>query len=804
MEEPTVLDYVKSLLKDWRRLPTRLQEITQSRSPDTAGEGGTVVPADEVTKAHLAESLARSEAAPSETTAAPLSARSQSLSVESTSFDVPAREFQAVSQPLSRTARLAILSSLSSLILALFAQLALEPPNPNASLGVFLYGVAAIVLLFASLRSYLVLPGLFGEAIYSPSTPRPQGAGREPSPPATLVEGEAKKSLPFADSDVEWDFRLHLTAFGGGLVSAALAFLTFGGGDFTPLNLTLWTIAILLTVRAFYPLHILRLEWLSKLIRWFQKGEWQVQINRWMVLWFLTALLLLFFRFYRLAEVPPEMVSDHAEKLLDVADVLDGKWHIFYPRNTGREAFQMFLTAAMAKLFGTGLSFLSLKLGTTIAGLMTLVYLYLLGKEIANRRVGLFAMTLGGVSYWLNVITRVGLRFSLYPLFVAPTLYYLIRALRRPNAKDFILCGFFLGLGLHGYSPFRVVPLVVLAAVALALIHRTTPQHRRALLIGLMIIVMISLIVFLPLLRYTLQNPEMFFYRGLTRLTDIEKPLDRPAVQIFFNNLWRALIMFFWDNGSVWVVSIPGRPALSVVSAALFFLGSLLVLMRYLRRFAWQDLFLLVSIPLLLLPSVLSLAFPDENPILNRTSGAIIPVFILAALALEALIRPFEVAFRNGWRRSLGWLLALCLLGLSMGQDYDLIFRQYYTQYAQSAWNTSQMGKIIHQFASTIGTPDTAWVVAYPYWVDTRLVGINAGFPLKDYAIWPDQLEETLAYEGPKLFIVKPEDSAGIEALQRLYPSGSWQEQRSPWEGKNFYIYFVPPTTTLMPGESNP
>lgn len=792
MEEPTVLDYLKSLLKDWRRLPARLQELTRSRSSDAGGEGEPIVSVDRVAQTTLTQQIDQAEAAPSETTAARPFAQSEPLSEETSLMSEPARSFALAAQPLSRTARLAILSSLSSLILALFAQVSLEPPNPNATLGALLYGVAAIVLLFASLRSYLVLPGRSGE---TPSrlTSLPEDEGNRLSPPTPLP----------GDGEVE-AFHLHLPAFGGALVSAALAFLAFGGGVFTPLNLILWGLAILLTVRAFYPLSLFRLEWLRGILCWLQEPEWRVRITRWTILLFFTFLVLLFFRFYRLAEVPPEMVSDHAEKLLDVAEVLDGKWHIFYPRNTGREAFQMFLTAAMAKLFGTGLSFLSLKLGTSIAGLMTLLYLYLLGKEIANRRVGLFAMTLAGISYWLNVITRVGLRFSLYPLFVAPTLYYLIRALRRPNPRDFILCGFFLGLGLHGYSPFRVVPLIVLVAVGLALLHGATSHRRRAMLIGFMIIVMVSLIVFLPLLRYTLQNPEMFFYRGLTRVTDLEKPLDRPAMQIFFNNLWRALIMFFWNNGNVWVVSIPGRPALSVVSAALLFIGGWLVLVRYLRRFAWPDLFLLISIPLLLLPSVLSLAFPDENPILNRTSGAIIPVFLFVALGMEALIRPFEAAFQHGWRRSLGWLLAFCLLGLSMGQDYDLVFRQYATQYARSAWNTSQMGKIIQQFASTIGTPDTAWVVAYPHWVDTRLVGINAGFPLKDYAIWPDQLEMTLAYEGAKLFIVKPEDSAGLEALQRLYPWGSWQEQHSPWEGKSFYLYFVPPGTTLIPAEANP
>ncbi len=765
MEEPTVLDAVKSLLRDWRKLPDLLKQIAQTRSakPPLSADLSTA-PQEVSTTTPVSETQAREAGLKTDT----LDHSAQQK------IPLPAPPAEAVAQPLatpqrlSRAERLSLLSSLSALIVALFAQASLEPPHPNATLGAVLYAMAAALLIFSSFKSLLSLP-------------------------------------PLSDTTAEeCNFRLHLPAFGAALVSAILAFLTFGGGQFNTLNLLLWGVAIYLTVRAFYPLSILPFNGLrAALVAW-QKGEWQVRITRWTLLMFATALILLFFRFYRLAEVPPEMVSDHAEKLLDVADVLDGQWHIFFPRNTGREAFQMFLTAAMATLFGTGLSFLSLKLGTAIAGLVTLPYLYLLGKEIANRRVGWIAMTLAGVSYWLNVITRVGLRFSLYPLFVAPTLYYLIRALRRPNATDFILCGLFLGLGLHGYSPFRIVPLVVLIAIALALLHRATPQRRRDLLIGLMIVGIVSVIVFLPLLRYTLENPEMFFYRSLTRFTDLEKPLDRPAVEIFFNNLWKAMIMTFWNNGGVWVVSIPGRPALSVVSAALFFIGSLLVLFRYLRRFEWVDLFLLVSIPLLMLPSILSLAFPDENPILNRTAGAIIPVFILAALGLETLIRPFESAFRSGWRHSMGWLIAFALLALSMIQDYDLVFRQYQTLYAQSAWNTSQMGKVIQTFASTIGTADTAWVIAYPHWVDTRLVGINAGFPRKDYAIWPDQLTETLVFEGPKLFIVKPEDSAGLEALQQLYPSGSWQLQRSPYEGKDFYLYFVPPADLILPEAIHP
>jgi hypothetical protein len=106
---------------------------------------------------------------------------------------------------------------------------------------------------------------------------------------------------------------------------------------------------------------------------------------------------------------------------------------MFFPRNTGREGFQMYWTLLVAGVFGTGLSFLSLKLGTVLLGLLTLPYIYLLGVELGGRRLGLIALILFGIGYWPNLVSRIGLRFPLYPLFVAPCLFYLcgLRAFKK-------------------------------------------------------------------------------------------------------------------------------------------------------------------------------------------------------------------------------------------------------------------------------------------------------------------------------------------------------------------------------------
>jgi 4-amino-4-deoxy-L-arabinose transferase-like glycosyltransferase len=448
----------------------------------------------------------------------------------------------------------------------------------------------------------------------------------------------------------------------------------------------------------------------------------------------------------------------------------------------------MYWTLLVANVFGTGLSFLSLKIGTALLGLLTLPYIYLLGKELGGGRAGLFALFLFGIGYWPNLISRIGLRFPLYPLFVAPTLLYLIRGLRTRSRNDIILSGLFLGLGLHGYSPFRIMPFVVFAAFGLYFLHLKVKQERIQTLLWFVLLGFASLFVFLPLLRYSMDNPGIFSYRAFSRLGSVETPLPGPAWQIFFSNLWNALRMFNWDDGEIWVNSLPHRPALDVVTGALFIIGIVLMIARYIRNRDWRDLFLLISIPLLLMPSILSLAFPGENPALNRAGGAAVPAIIVSALALDGFVTGLGATKR---RQFIAYGLTGILLFASAYQNYDLVFNQFDTQFRAGAWNTSEMGKVIKEFDGKYGRTDTVWIVPFPYWVDTRLPGVWAGIPNRDFAMWTDNLATTVEAPYPKLFMFWPEDKVAEKTLTELYPNGVLSRYTSATPGKDFMIFFV-------------
>ena len=648
--------------------------------------------------------------------------------------------------------------SLAALVTALIAQVSLEPSqNRTAWVGIVLYAISLTFLVFAILHKAWSIP---------PNKP------------------EASQSFKVS---------IRLELFLVGVIFAAFAFVLFGSGEFGLLNTTLWVLSLVLILLAFWKREKIRSFDLASFWKNFLKDGFKVRITRWTIIVLAVIAVILFFNFYRLDSVPPEMLSDQAEKLLDVNDILNGQKPIYFPRNTGREVIHFYLTAAYIALFNLDVSFLNLKVVAVFANLLTLLFIYLLGKEFANKWVGLAAALFAGMAYWPLLFTRLALRIPYYPLFVAPVLFFLIRGLRRQNINDVLLTGLFLGLGLHGYTPFRIVPFLIVIGIMIYVLHQKKREQRLSGLFALVLVAFISLVVFIPLLRYWLANPELFAYRAFSRLTGMEVNLQGSPVLIFLQNFWKASVMFFWDNGVIWAHSVPGRPALEVISGGLYFIGVMSLLIRYVQERDWKDLLILISIPVLLMPSILSIAYPGENPSLNRTAGAMVPVFLIIGLAFEAIARTVRERAGNKVGNSAAILVILLLIVGSALGNFDLVFNQWATIYTASSWNTSEIGKVAALYIDSLGSPDTTYVVGYPHWVDSRLVAINAGAPGLDFAIFPEQIPETTRDPRSKMFFLSTLDISNQELLQESFEDGVLWRYDSSVENKDFMIFFVPP-----------
>ncbi len=644
----------------------------------------------------------------------------------------------------------------AALILALVAQFGLEMRPGSVVIPVLLFALAAGLALWAFWSYDVSIP------------------------------------LPAETQNRDWRITVRIPYASAGLAFALLTLLASGGNQFRTSATIFWILAFFCLLAAFWQGDISLDRLRRKLLDPFQAQHFRMSFEGWHLLLLGSLLLAAYFRFSQLDTVPFEMTSDHAEKLFDVMDVLDGQRPIFFLRNTGREAMQFYLAAATATIAGTGISYLTLKLGTALAGFLTLPFIYLFAKEIGGRWTGLLAMTFAGIAYWPNVLSRVGLRFPLYPLFAAPAMYLLVRGLRERRPNLLLLSGVAVGLSLHGYSPARALPLVIALGFALYIVHIRKQIDGRAASSAFIALTLVSLIVTLPLLRVLIDMPEPVLYRSLSRMGTIEAPYPDSPFRILIANLWKALLMFSWDDGVIWLVAIQRRPLLDWIMAGGMHLGALLVLVRYLRQRDWRDAYVLLSIPILLLPSVLALAFPIENPAPNRASATMIPVFTLAALPFAGLLQWGERAIQVR-RASLVSGIALALLiWVSALTNHNLVFNIYNSQHRRGTLNVSEAAAVVRGFADSVGSFESAYVIPFPHWFDTRLVGIEAGIPRRDFALRVEELDTVLPQPRPLLFLVKPEDEAALDRLRVLFPEAVISRYDSAFEGRDFMIVHVP------------
>ena len=99
------------------------------------------------------------------------------------------------------------------------------------------------------------------------------------------------------------------------------------------------------------------------------------------VFFLLIMAIAIFFRFYKLNQIPPGLYPDVAINGNDALHALKtGEFRVFYPENNGREGLFINLIALSFHLFGV--SVLSIKLVPAIIGVLTVLGMYFMVKEL--------------------------------------------------------------------------------------------------------------------------------------------------------------------------------------------------------------------------------------------------------------------------------------------------------------------------------------------------------------------------------------------------------------------------------------
>ncbi len=605
------------------------------------------------------------------------------------------------------------------------------------------------------------------------------------------------------------------------VISSLLLWLNTSGNHIPPRFIILWIISSLLWGIVFAPGDWNLLEWISEKIDGWRRMRWRG--GRWTIIAIVSIMILgASFRFTDLRNVPPEMTSDHVEKIQDAYRVYSGEYKIFFPNNGGREPLQMYLLAALSNLPGLGFDFFSLKALSALESLLTLPALLWMGLELLgdkrkklNQVTALLLTGLVAVSYWHVIIGRQGLRIPFTPLVTALLLIYLARAMRHNRRGDFVKVGLILGFGLYMYQAVRMLPVVVVVGVLVAVVaRRITWRERLRYLVHLAILVFVSLMVFLPMLHYSIEFPNHFWMRTTTRILGDEMAFATPEqaeaalrsnVSVFMKNVRNALLMFNWKGDIGWFNGAPGYPMLDIFTGAFLILGAAAWLALMLK--SRDPVIWLVPLVLLimLMPTILSLAHPEANPSNSRALGAAPVVYLVAALPIAIIARKLLHCFPGRAGKILALALCAGIILLANGRNAETYFDRYAPAYIGPSFPHSEAGSILRGFIESDGAPGNAFSVGFPFWWDYRALGIVAGYPLwpNDGAPieWlPQKLADArrrgddlqLAPDRDLLFFVNARDQASLGQLREMFPEGRQTLIQSYHPEDQFFLYRVP------------
>jgi hypothetical protein len=585
-----------------------------------------------------------------------------------------------------------------------------------------------------------------------------------------------------------------LVLVGMALLSSGLTFWLSAGNRYTVASVLMWLVSIACWWAAFARM---------------TPGTWgigplldrlraRLTLNRTarVVLMLLAGILVigLAFRFVNLSENPLDMNSDQAEKLLDVNDVLNGTPFIFFERNTGREPWQFYWTVMLIRLFNLPTDFMALKIGTSLIGWLMLPAVFLLAREVLGTRVALLATLFAAVASWGVIPARFGLRYPLAPCATAWTLFFLVRGLRRDERNSLLAAGIAMGIGLQGYTAYRLMPLVCLLIVVFwagwLYVQKRKEQAVRSL-VGTGMALVLAVAVCMPLIRYGVDNPDALLYRVTTRVTGLEQPVQGAAGDILLDNLKNVLLMFNFTYDHVWVANIPEEPAMDPLLGALLVAGAAACVVASVRgRDPWPAVVLAAGL-FMLLPSALNLAFPRENPSVVRTGGALPMLMIVCAVIPGMLL---DMARRNGWvvARVAAPLVVLTLSAAIVAVNSHRVFAWYPAEYCVRVQNASDIAQEIRAFYEAGNPRSNAWLVSYPHWVDHRAVGVWLGDIAFSNVAEEHGVQVDLRGE-PGLFVLNAADEVSLRALREKYPEGQTRTvQGSQCSSREFVAFAVP------------
>lgn len=344
-----------------------------------------------------------------------------------------------------------------------------------------------------------------------------------------------------------------------------------------------------------------------------------------LLIFFVVILVAIFFRFYNLGNIPISMSDDEIrESMSAYSFITSGKdlYGMSYPLSFNLDGFVFApVTTYMVGLFiGLfGLSMWGARVGYAVAGVMSVIGVYLLSYEILkNRYISLLSMFGAAVSVWAINVSRFAHEGIFSLMFMTFATYFLIRT-KKNDYKNLVVSFVLFFCAFYSYAAIK---LDVLPVVLVVLVFKFKEWKKKQIIavLGSLILLFGSFFVLSKIQNAAQYGAYPFYFMDKSTIAN-EVELQRrnsnapPFLETLYHNKFSYIasiavynylyafsfqylflsqeasgIYSMWDRGQMYLIELP-----------LFLIGILFAFTKYRKQF-----FLMLSLLLIApLPSVI-------------------------------------------------------------------------------------------------------------------------------------------------------------------------------------------------------
>ena len=477
-----------------------------------------------------------------------------------------------------------------------------------------------------------------------------------------------------------------------------------------------------------------------------------------------------FFRFYKIGLLPNIIDGDEGRFGLIILDILKGKLNNMFITTYGNSSMYFFFLAGMMKIFGVGTPIL--RIGSAIGGTLTIPFLYMLTKQIANRRTALISTTvLVAANFHLHFSRIMSVTGVQDAFFATVSLYFFYSGLKNKSRTRLIISGLTLGLALYVYMGARLILMLIpIYLLILFLLNRTVVRENQNHLIHFLIT---FTLVALPMIYWAVSNPGAFNIRanqvGVFQsgwLATESRRLNEPQWLMFLQLIQQAFLttIFYPSYGfhySTW-------PMLDALCSIFFIAGLTYSLlhthdMRYLLLNGWFWSGILVGGAMVILPSFNAYRMLIIFPVLCIFCG----IGLDRILSLNGNTNRFLIRIQST-------LIAIFLIIVSVINLQNYFFN--YIAFCRYEHPDTRLASLIGSYTGKLDKNVIPYLLTYPTLQVGTHLSMNFLDPGHSYQQFldpltaaPDNLDQSKNY----VFYIILDRENELEWIEQALPGGS-------------------------------